>query len=160
MDIKVFCTGGTFDKLYYDALSEYSIGEPQITSILEQANVTFTYEVESILKKDSLDITHEDREHIAAKVAGEECSHILIVHGTDTMTETARALWNITEKTIVLVGAMRPALFRDSDATFNSGFALAAVRLLPPGIYIAMNGQVFTADSVQKNRQQGRFEPR
>ena len=158
MKLKILCTGGTFDKVYYDALSDYQIGEPQVEWILAQAKVNFDYEIESILKKDSLDITDEDRKHIVEKVQAEPCANIVITHGTDTMVETAQALNNITDKTIVLVGAMQPARFKDSDAVFNIGFATAAASVLSPGIYIAMNGQLFSAYEVKKNRDAGRFE--
>jgi len=158
MDIKILCTGGTFDKVYYDALSDYQIGEPQVEWILKQAGVNFSYEIESILKKDSLDITDEDRAHIVASVKKQTCQHIVITHGTDTMVETAQAVKVFSEKTIVLVGAMQPARFKDSDAVYNIGFATAAVSILPAGVYIAMNGQLFDADEVQKNRDAGRFE--
>jgi L-asparaginase len=158
MDLKILCTGGTFDKVYYDALSDYQIGEPQVEWILNQAGVNFTYEIESILKKDSLDITDQDREHIVAKVKAENCSNIVITHGTDTMVETAQALNSVADKTVVLVGAMQPARFKDSDAAYNVGFATSAASILPAGIYIAMNGQLFNADEVRKNRDAGRFE--
>lgn len=158
MDIKILCTGGTFDKVYYDALSDYQIGEPQVEWILKQAGVNFSYEIESILKKDSLEITNEDRDHIVSKVKAENCNKIVITHGTDTMVETAQALKEIADKTIVLVGAMQPARFKDSDAVYNVGFATSAASLMPAGIYIAMNGQLFEADEVKKNRDAGRFE--
>ncbi len=158
MDLKIFCTGGTFDKIYFDELSDYQIGEPQIEWIMTQANVDFDYAIESILKKDSLEISEQDRAEIVTAVTADDCERIIITHGTDTMPETATALQGITDKTIVLVGAMQPARFRDSDALFNSGFAVAAARLLPHGVYVAMNGQIFNADQVQKNREAGLFE--
>ena len=158
MKLKILCTGGTFDKVYYDALSDYQIGDPQVEWILNQANTTLDYQIESILKKDSLDITDSDRQQILEKVQAETSTHIVITHGTDTMVETAQVLNEITDKTIVLVGAMQPARFKDSDAIFNTGFAVAAATLLSPGIYIAMNGQIFSADEVRKNRDAGRFE--
>ena len=158
MDLKIFCTGGTFDKIYFDALSDYQIGEPQIEWIMTQANVDFDYAIESILKKDSLEISEQDRAEIVTAVTADNCQRIIITHGTDTMPETATALQGLTDKTIVLVGAMQPARFRDSDALFNSGFAVAAAILLPVGVYIAMNGQIFNADQVQKNREAGLFE--
>ena len=158
MKIKIFCTGGTFDKLYYDALSDYQIGEPQVGWILQQAGVNFDYQIESILKKDSLDIDDHDREKIVNRVAAESCQHVVITHGTDTMVETGLALKKIQNKTIVLVGAMQPARFRDSDALYNIGFATAAVSLATAGIYITMNGQLLGVDEVHKNRAEGRFE--
>ena len=158
MDLNIFCTCGTFDKIYFDALSDYQIGEPQIEWIMTQANVDFDYAIESIIKKDSLEISEQDRAEIVTAVTADNCERIIIIHGTDTMPETATALQGLTDKTIVLVGAMQPARFRDSDALFNSGFAVAAARLLPVGVYIAMNGQIFNADQVQKNREAGLFE--
>ena len=158
MDLKILCTGGTFDKIYYDALSDYQIGEPQVEWILKQAGVNFTYEVESILKKDSLDITDEDRAHIVESVRKQTCHRIVVTHGTDTMVDTAQVLKEFSDKTIVLVGAMQPARFRDSDAIYNIGFATAAASIMSPGVYIAMNGQLFNADEVKKNREAGRFE--
>lgn len=160
MELKILCTGGTFDKVYYDALSDYQIGEPQVEWILNQAGVNFAYEIESILKKDSLDITDEDRAYIVDCVKNENCQRIVIIHGTDTMVETAQALKVCNDKTIVLVGAMLPARFKDSDAVYNIGFATAAASILSPSVYIAMNGQLFNADEVKKNRDVGRFEGR
>lgn len=158
VDLKVFCAGGTIDKVYYDALSDYQIGEPQVEWILQQSGVSFDYEIESVIKKDSLEMDDADRALMKEKVGADACKHILITHGTDTMVNTAQALQEIKDKTIVLVGAMQPARFRDSDAIFNVGFAAAAARLLPAGIYVAMNGNVFDADEVRKNRAAGKFE--
>ena len=110
------------------------------------------------MKKDSLDITDEDRASIVANVKNQSCQRIVMTHGTDTMVDTAQALKEFSDKTIVLVGAMQPARFRDSDAIYNIGFATAAASILGPGIYIAMNGQLFAADEVKKNRDAGRFE--
>ena len=156
--IKIFTTGGTFDKVYFDALSEFKIGEPMIAPLLEEANVNFTYEIESLLKKDSLEIDDQDRDSIRNAVVQAPESMILITHGTDTMVETARALQEIKGKTIVLFGAMQPARMRYSDAMFNLGIASAAVQILAAGIYLAMNGQIFDPSEVTKNRAQSRFE--
>ena len=158
MTIKIFTTGGTFDKVYFDALSEFHIGEPMAGELLDEANVTFTYKVESLLKKDSLEITEQDRALIRSGVEATSESMILITHGTDTMIDTARYLQGVEKKTIVLFGAMQPARMRYSDAMFNLGIASAAVQILPAGIYIAMNGQIFNPDEVTKNRDQARFE--
>jgi L-asparaginase len=158
LTIKILTTGGTFDKVYYDALSEFQIGEPMAGELLEEANVTFSYAVESLLKKDSLEITQEDRELIRNRVASVTGSMILITHGTDTMVDTAKSLQGIENKTIVLFGAMQPARMRYSDAMFNLGVAIAAVQILPVGIYIAMNGQIFNPHEVAKNRAEARFE--
>ncbi len=156
--VKIFCTGGTIDKVYFDALSEYQIGDPVVKNILKEALAKFSFEVASILKKDSLEITDEDRELIFKQVAAEPCEHILITHGTDTMINTAQRLEEIKNKTIVLTGAMQPARFRNTDAIFNIGYAIAAAQHLPHGVYLAMNGQIFTPDAVQKNRAAAQFE--
>ena len=158
MTIRILTTGGTFDKVYFDALSEFHIGDPMAGALLEEANVTFAYTVESLLRKDSLDITEEDRELIRSRVEGVTESMVLITHGTDTMVETAKSLQGINNKTIVLFGAMQPARMRYSDAMFNLGIASGAVQILPAGIYIAMNGRIFNPDEVSKNRAQARFE--
>ncbi len=156
--IKIFCTGGTIDKVYFDALSEYKIGEPVVNGILKEALANFSYEIESIIKKDSLEITDEDRDKIFDHVNAEGCPHILITHGTDTMIDTAQRLQGISDKTIVLTGAMQPARFRKTDAIFNIGYAIAAAQHLPVGVYLAMNGQIFSPEAVQKNRAEAQFE--
>ena len=156
--VKIFCTGGTIDKVYFDALSEYQIGDPLVTGILKEALAKFSFDIESILKKDSLEISDDDRNKIFEQVKAESCPHILITHGTDTMIDTAKCLQSITDKTIVLTGAMQPARFRNSDAIFNVGYAVAAAQHLSSGVYLAMNGQIFTPDAVQKNRAAAQFE--
>ena len=158
MKVAILTTGGTFDKVYFDANSEYSIGDPCITSILDEGNVNSNYRIQSILKKDSLDITSKERQIIKNSV--QECveERIIIIHGTDTMVETAKSLEDIKDKTIVLTGAMQPARFRKTDAIFNSGFALAAVQTLEYGVYITMNGMIFRSDNVKKNIDLGKFE--
>ncbi len=156
--VKIFCTGGTIDKVYFDALSDYQIGNPVVENILNEGLAKFSFAVDSILKKDSLEITDEDREQIFQHVAAESCENILITHGTDTMINTAQRLEEIKDKTIVLTGAMQPARFRNTDAIFNIGYAIAAAQHLPHGVYLAMNGQIFTPDSVQKNRAAAQFE--
>ena len=158
MSIAILTTGGTFDKIYFDANSEYSIGEPCISSILDEGNVMSDYRVQSILKKDSLDITHNEREIIKKSVIECEEERIIITHGTDTMVETAKFLEDIEEKTIVLTGAMQPARFKKTDAIFNSGFAYAAALSLENGIYIAMSVQIFNSNNVRKNIDLGKFE--
>lgn len=158
MTIKIFTTGGTFDKVYFDALSEFSIGDPIVGDLLAEANVSFDYEIESLLKKDSLDISEEDRQMIRGAVESVNNRMILISHGTDTMVETASALVDIPDKTIVLFGAMQPARMRYSDAMYNLGVASASVQLLPAGVHLAMNGRIFDPRKVAKNRGQGRFE--
>ena len=159
MKIKIFTTGGTFDKIYFDAKSEFHIGDPIIGELLEEANVSFEYDITPLFKKDSLDINDADREMIREAVSNAAENRVLITHGTDSMVETARALQEIRDKTIVLLGAMQPARMRHSDASFNLGFASAALQLLPAGVHLAMNGQIFDPSRVSKNRSRNRFEP-
>ena len=159
MYISIYTTGGTIDKVYFDAKSDFKVGNPQIEDILHEANVTISYKITTLFCKDSLELTDEDRATIVSQIAVDEAKHILITHGTDTMVNTAMALEHIKNKTIVLVGSLSPARFKNSDAVFNIGFAAAAVQLLDPGVYIAMNGHVFEAHHVKKNRAANRFEP-
>ncbi len=155
--LHIFTTGGTIDKVYFDALSEFQVGETALDAILREAHVDFGYELTSLMKKDSLDLTDQDRAVIRDAVAASACAQILITHGTDTMVQSALSLQDIPGKTIVFTGAMQPASQRSTDAVFNIGFALAAVQLQPPGTYIAMSGRVFAADKVVKNRSAQRF---
>lgn len=158
MNIKLFATGGTIDKIYFDANSEFQVDEPTAADILKQGNVTFQYEIESILKKDSLDLTDKDRDLIFNKVKNTKHNKILITHGTDTLTATANKLLAIKDKTIVLTASMQPAIIKRSDASFNIGVAIAAVQLLQPGVYIAMNGKIFNPRKVKKNLDKKIFE--
>jgi L-asparaginase len=158
LTIKIFTTGGTFDKIYYDAKSEFHIGDTIIGTLLEEANVDFDYDIESLFKKDSLEMDENDRKMIRTAVGSENHSRIMITHGTDTMVETAQALLGITDKTIVLFGSMQPARMRYSDAMYNLGVASTAVQLLPTGVYLAMNGNIFDPRKVTKNRALNRFE--
>lgn len=160
MKFRVIATGGTIDKVYFDAASTYEVGEPQVAPLLREANVTLDYVVESVLQKDSLAMTADDRALVRARVVAAPESHILITHGTDTMTETAKELAGIDGKVIVLTGAMLPARFRSSDALFNLGCAIGALQVLAPGVYIAMNGRIAPAAAVKKNRALSRFEPK
>ncbi|MPT47902.1 MAG: asparaginase [Sphingobium sp.] len=160
MEILVLTTGGTFDKVYFDALSDYKIGEPRAPHILKTARVNCPYRVQELLRKDSLDLTDEDRAVIVQAVAESSARHIVITHGSDTMTKTAQALAdaNVLEgRTIIFVGAMQPARFAETDAPFNLGMAFAAAQIAAPGIYIAMSGTIFPADKVVKNREKGVF---
>ena len=160
MRLRVISTGGTIDKVYFDAASTYEIGEPQVGLVFRESNITFDFVVESVLQKDSLAMTDEDRAHIRARVEASPEKLILITHGTDTMTATAALLTGLTDKVIVFTGSMQPARFRHSDAVFNLGCAIGALQVLPPGVYIAMNGQVAPAHTVTKNRAASRFEPK
>jgi len=155
--IVIVTTGGTIDKAYFDALSAYQIGEPVVKKLLDGANVTHPYRIVELLRKDSLELTDEDRQHLKETVAGLDVKRIVITHGTDTMTDSAQVLAAISGKTIVLTGALSPARFTESDATFNIGMAFAAVQALPAGVYVAMNGRVFRGDEVKKDREQRKF---
>ncbi|MCJ7538048.1 MAG: asparaginase domain-containing protein [Desulfobacterales bacterium] len=158
MKIKIYTVGGTIDKVYFDRKNTYEVGEPKIGEILKEANVNLEYEISSILHKDSLEMTDEDRQLIFDEIVSDEHRHILLTHGTDTMIQTAKKLKTIPDKVIVLTGAMEPARFKYSDAAFNIGCAVAAVQVLTPGVYIAMNGRIFDPDRVKKNLEQNWFE--
>ena len=158
MFIRFITTGGTIDKIYFDALSQFEVGESQVEHILKEGLVQFDYEIVSLLQKDSLEITDEDRIKLRGHIERDDAALYVVTHGTDTMAETAEALQGLEGKTIVLTGALTPARFRTTDAIFNVGMAVAAVQACPPGVYIAMSGQVFTAGEVRKNRTENRFE--
>lgn len=158
-EIIIFTTGGTIDKAYFDALSTYQIADSMIPRLLETARVSYPHRVEQIFRKDSLELTDADRAEIATYVADSGSRRIIITHGTDTMTETAKSLTGFTDKVIVLVGALAPARFNESDAAFNLGMAFATVQSAPPGVYITMNGTVFDALKVIKDRDRGAFVP-
>jgi len=158
MKIKLFTTGGTIDKIYFDAKSTYEVGPPQVMEILDDANLALEVAVESVLAKDSLEMTDEDRLLIRNTIAADPCPRIVITHGTDTMVKTAMSLQGLAGKTIVLTGSMQPARFKTTDAVFNIGMAIGAVQSLPPGVYIAMNGRIFDPRRTIKNVSQNRFE--
>jgi len=159
MFIRFITTGGTIDKVYFDALSQFEIGDSTIKHILDESLADFDYEIVPLLQKDSLDMTDEDRTSLHDFIASDDAERFVITHGTDTMPETAEALEDLQGKTIVLTGALTPARFKTSDANFNVGMAVAAAQVAPPGVYIAMSGQVFSAGNVRKNRAENRFEP-
>jgi L-asparaginase len=158
MKIKIFSMGGTIDKLYFDDLSHYEVGEPQVVEVLKEAEVHFDYDVEDVVRKDSLRLTEADRELLRQRIAASPHRLVLVTHGTDTMVDTGLALKGFPGKVIVLTGALSPYRFRQSDATFNIGCAIGALQVLPPGVYIAMSGRVFAIDHVRKNREARRFE--
>jgi len=155
--ITVLTTGGTIDKQYFDALSEYQVGGSMVARLLEIARVTLPFQIVEVTRKDSLELDDVDRANIVAAAQDVETSHIVVTHGTDTMTVTAEALAAVEGKTIVLVGALAPARFSESDAAFNLGMAFATAQVAPPGVYITMNGTVFPAGKVVKDRQRGAF---
>ena len=158
MNLHIITTGGTIDKIYFDDKSDFQVGDPVIADLLQRMQVGFEFSVESTLRKDSLDMTDADRTLIRQSVerCKEDC--VLITHGTDGMVATAATLKGIADKKIVLTGALQPAAFHLSDAIFNVGCAIGAAQSKPPGVYIAMNGQVFDADKVVKNLAANRFE--
>ncbi len=158
MKIKIFTTGGTIDKIYFDRKSEFQVGESQVGAVLAEANATFDFEIKPLMKKDSLDMDEADRRVIRNAVANDPDRLIVITHGTDTMTETARSLSGVPGKVIVLTGSMQPARFRTTDAVFNIACAVTAVQALPEGVYITMNGRIFNAQNVRKNVERNRFE--
>ena len=157
--IQIFSTGGTFEKLYFDAKSEFSFGASMAPSLLQEAGVTGEFQVTELMRKDSLEITEEDRAAIVEAIAAAGSDRIIVIHGTDTMADTARAACGeITGKTVIFTGAMQPARMKISDAPFNLGVAWGAVQGLPHGVYLAMNGQIFDPRTVVKNREAQRFE--
>ena len=158
MFIRFITTGGTIDKIYFDALSQFEVGDSLVKHILTDGLVEFDYDIVPILQKDSLEMTDEDREQLYKLISNDDSTRFVITHGTDTMPQTADKLAGLSGKTIVLTGALTPARFRTTDAVFNIGMAVAAVQACEPGVYIAMNGQVFPAGEVRKNRSANRFE--
>ena len=159
MQIAIFTTGGTIDKVYFDAKDHYQVGAPMVRELLEHARLAEMPPITELLRKDSLEMTDADRQAIRAALAACAAPRILVTHGTDTMVATALALVGLPGKTIVLTGALQPGRFASSDATFNLGLAYGAVQLCSPGVYVVANGTVFPADKVRKNLELNRFEP-
>lgn len=155
--ILVITTGGTIDKQYFDALSEYKISDSVIEQLLATARVKHSFRVVELMRKDSLELTEADRDLIAATIAAAPEKRVVITHGTDTMTETAKALAHLEDRTIVLAGALAPARFKESDAPFNLGMAFACCQAAQPGVWITMNGTVFDGLAVRKDREAGAF---
>ncbi len=162
--IRIFTTGGTFDKEYNELQGELFFKGTHVPEMLELGRSSLSVEIESLMEVDSLTLENADRVEIAKHCVAAQESAILITHGTDTMVETALVIKHMIEeqgehaKTIVLTGAMVPYKFGSSDGLFNLGSALSFVQVLDPGVYIAMNGVYFPADCVRKNRAVGRFE--
>jgi L-asparaginase len=161
MSLRVFVTGGTFDKEYDEINGRLDFGDTHLLEMLRRGRCELDLEVRTLMMVDSLDLTDADRETIADNCARVPEDRIVITHGTDTMVETARVLAARLSgsKTVVLTGAMIPYAFGSSDGLFNLGSAMSFAQVLPPGIYVAMNGRCFDWDDVRKNRQTGRFEP-
>ena len=157
-DIAVISCGGTIDKIYFDAKSDYTVGEPAVGEIFRRAGAPLP-PPQVVVKKDSLNMTDDDRAAVVAAARACPQRRIVVTHGTDTLAQTALALHEAAlGKTIALAGAFAPAVFRETDADFNVGFAVAAALALPPGVYVTMNGQILPAASARKNRAAGRFE--
>ncbi len=155
--IQIFTTGGTIDKIYFDAKDDYHVGESEVSEILKEANVDVEFQLDCLMRKDSLEMTDADRQLIYDKIAGCSIRHVLLTHGTDTMVTTARKLKEIKNKVVVLTGSMFPARFRSSDAFFNVGFAFAACQTLSDGVYIAMNGRILDPERAEKSVQLNKF---
>ncbi|GGC40054.1 asparaginase [Novosphingobium marinum] len=155
--ILILTTGGTIDKQYFDAKSEFQIADTMISHLLEEGRVRQSFRIEEAMRKDSLELDDADRAAIRDRIGRAPERRIVVTHGTDTMTETARALVGLDARTIVLVGALAPARFAQSDAAFNLGMAFACAQVARPGIYITMNGTVFDGLKVRKDREAGAF---
>jgi L-asparaginase len=159
MAIRVFITGGTFDKEYNELNGQLYFKDTHLHDLLEMGRCRLETEIRTLMMIDSLEMTPEDRELIAYQCEQCEENQIVITHGTDTMNETANVIAKkVKDKVIVLTGAMIPIKFGSSDGLFNLGSALAFVQTLSPGVYIAMNGRCFNWNKVRKNRQTGVFE--
>ena len=159
MTVRIIATGGTFDKQYSPVDGSLGFTESLVPKLLEQGRVRSPFVFEELFLLDSLDMTDSDRERVLNACIAAPEDRIIIVHGTDTMQETALVLAAAgLDRTIVLTGAMIPCLVANSDAFFNLGYALAITGVLAPGVYIAMNGQTFKWDNVRKNREEGIFE--
>ena len=159
MSVRVFVTGGTFDKEYDELTGKLYFRNTHVDEMLRRGRCGLDVDVQTLMMIDSLEMTAEQRAFIVQACRECEEDQIVITHGTDTMVETARAIAEeIESKTVVLTGAMVPYAFGSSDGLFNLGSALSFVQSLPPGVYIAMNGRSFPWDDVRKNRDAGVFE--
>ena len=157
--IKIFATGGTFDKEYNEINGELYFKETNLFKLLHLGRSRIEVKIETLMMLDSLQMIDSDREYIVDSCKNEKTSRIIITHGTDTMVETAKVLAShIKNKVIILTGAMIPIKFGSSDGLFNLGSALSFAQVLNPGIYITMNGQYFYWDNVRKNKELGIFE--
>ncbi|HLO80881.1 MAG TPA: asparaginase domain-containing protein [Chitinophagaceae bacterium] len=159
MPIRILITGGTFDKEYNELTGELFFKDTHLPEMLKLGRCRVEVDIRTLMMIDSLDMTEQDRILIADHCLKTTATKIIITHGTDTMADTARFLaGRITDKTIVITGAMIPYKFGSSDGLFNLGSAMAFVQSLAPGIYVAMNGRVFPWNNVRKNRKTGEFE--
>ncbi len=157
--IRILVTGGTFDKEYDELSGRLFFKETHLPEMLRLARCRVPVQVETLMMIDSLDMTEADRARVVERCRSSAEDRLVVTHGTDTMAETARALQSAgLGKTLVLTGAMVPYAFGSSDGLFNLGSALSFAQVLPPGVYVAMNGRVFAGDKVRKDRQHGVFE--
>jgi L-asparaginase len=159
MAVRILVTGGTFDKEYDEITGRLYFRDTHVAEMLELGRCRLSVEIQKVMMLDSLDMTDGERRIILRSCLEVPEGRIVITHGTDTLVETARLLAEaVPDKTIVLTGAMIPIAFGSSDGLFNMGGALTAVQILPPGVYVVMNGRVFDWDKVRKNRESGVFE--
>jgi L-asparaginase len=159
MSIRIFITGGTFDKEYNELDGKLFFQDTHLPEMLKLGRCNLDVELRTLMMIDSLEMGVDERELIVFQCNRSDEDKIVITHGTDTMTDTAKVLAEkIKDKTVVLTGAMIPYKFGSSDGLFNLGSALAFVQTLPHGVYIAMNGKIFNWDNVRKNKQTGQFE--
>jgi len=159
MSVRIFITGGTFDKEYNEISGQLFFKDSHLHELLELGRCRVPVEIRMLMMVDSLEMTDEDRELIIHQCIHAEEDRIIITHGTDTMSITARAIAEkVVNKTIILTGAMIPIKFGSSDGLFNLGSALAFAQSLPHGVYVAMNGKYFLWNNVRKNKQTGFFE--
>ena len=158
--ITILATGGTIDK-FYSVAGTLDIGKPAAHDVLSRVLTDIRFDIRALIGKDSLDMTDEDRAELVAALNAVEHDQVLITHGTDTMSESARYIAehaDLGSKVVVLTGAMQPAVMAHSDAGFNLGAAISALNLLKPGAYISMSGRIFPAHTVRKDRARGIFE--
>jgi L-asparaginase len=159
MAIRIFITGGTFDKEYNELNGQLYFKDTHMSDLLEMGRSKAEVEIRTLMMVDSLEMTDEDRDLIVHQCNNCDESKIVITHGTDTMADTAKVLAKkVQDKTVILTGAMIPIKFGSSDGLFNLGSALAFAQTLPAGVYVAMNGRYFNANNVRKNKQTGVFE--
>lgn len=159
MTVRIFVTGGTFDKEYNEITGELYFQDSHLPEMLKLGRNLVHVDIRTLMMIDSLEMTELDRELIADHCIDAKEDRIIITHGTDTMAETARVIYErVKGKTIVITGAMIPYKFGSSDGLFNLGSALAFVQTLPPGVFVAMNGRYFDATNVRKNKETGLFE--
>lgn len=158
--IRILVTGGTFDKQYDEIRGRLAFTDTHVPEMLRLGRCRVDVAIRTVMLADSLDLTDADRDLIAQNCLQAPETRIVVTHGTDTMVETARAIARrVSDRTVVLTGAMVPYAFGSSDGLFNLGSAISFAQVLPPGVYIAMNGRCFPHDAVRKNRETGVFEP-